>query len=121
MESVIEPAPRLPFILSENRGDKAFLEVAVQPRWLQGYSEECYTAKGLKESLEQVNVSVQESIIRILNGYGVTQWRKPLLSKNITARLQFAKEHQDTRERMATERFHKNKIHVPIKAQASTR
>ncbi|KAF7655970.1 hypothetical protein LDENG_00047760 [Lucifuga dentata] len=58
------------------------------------------TAKGFKESLEQVNISVHESTTcKKLNRHGVhsrTPRRKPLLSKKIiTACLKFAKEHLD--------------------------
>ena len=54
--------------------------------------------KDLQKSLEDANISVDESTVRkTLNKNGVhgrTSWKKPLLSKkNIAACLKFAKEH----------------------------
>jgi hypothetical protein len=62
------------------------------------------SAKDLQKSLEDTNISVDESTIpKTLNKDGVhgrTSWKKPLLSKkNIAARLQFAKEHLDVPQR----------------------
>jgi transposase len=57
------------------------------------------SAKDLKKSLEHSNTSVDESTIhKTLNKNGVhgrTPWKKPLVSRNISAHLKFSKVHLD--------------------------